>query len=314
MLKQQIQNLEQFDEKEYKYLEKLNKCNLCPHFCGVNRTENTVGRCKAIDKVKLALYSIHDFEEPCISGENGSGTVFFSNCNLNCIYCQNYEISQLGKGKEITIEELAKIFLIQQEKNVENINLVTPTSYVPQIIQAIKIAKKQGLHIPIIYNTNSYENIETLKMLEGYIDIYLPDLKYAENELGKNYSNVKNYFEIATKAIQEMIRQVGIPKINENGIIQKGVIIRHLVLPNQIENSKKVLRWIKDNLPEDIYISVMAQYFPSYKAKENIELNRKLTQKEWSEIEDFVQELDIKNGYIQELGEHEEEYVPKWKI
>lgn len=314
MLKQQIQNLEQFDEKEYKYLEELNKCNLCPHFCGVNRTENTVGRCKAIDKVKLALYSTHDFEEPCISGEKGSGTVFFSNCNLNCIYCQNYEISQLGKGKEITIEELAKIFLIQQEKNVENINLVTPTSYVPQIIQAIKTAKKQGLHIPIIYNTNSYENIETLKMLEGYIDIYLPDLKYAENELGKKYSNAKNYFEIATKAIQEMIRQVGTPEINENGIIQKGVIIRHLVLPNQIENSKKVLRWIKDNLPEDIYISVMAQYFPSYKAKENIELNRKLTQKEWSEIEDFVQELDIENGYIQELGEHEEEYVPKWDI
>lgn len=299
---------------DLKELGKLNKCNLCPHFCGVNRTENKVGRCKATDKVKLALYSIHDFEEPCISGDKGSGTVFFSNCNLNCIYCQNYEISQLGKGKEITIEELAKVFLMQQEKNVENINLVTPTSYVPQIIQAIKTAKKQGLHIPIIYNTNSYENIETLKMLEGYIDIYLPDLKYAENELGKNYSNVKNYFEIATKAIQEMIRQVGTPKINENGIIQKGVIIRHLVLPNQIENSKKVLRWIKDNLPEDIYVSVMAQYFPSYKAKENIELNRKLTQKEWSEIENFVQELDIENGYIQELGEHEEEYVPKWDM
>lgn len=312
MLKQQIQNLEQFDEKEHKYLEKLNKCNLCPHFCGVNRTENRVGRCRATNKVKLALYSIHDFEEPCISGEKGSGTVFFSNCNLNCIYCQNYEISQLGKGKDITIEELAKIFLIQQEKNVENINLVTPTSYVPQIMQAIKIAKKQGLHIPIIYNTNSYENIETLKLLEGYIDIYLPDLKYAENELGKIYSNIDNYFEIATKSIKEMIRQVGTPKINENGIIQKGVIIRHLVLPNQIENSKKVLRWIKDNLPEDIYVSVMAQYFPSYKAKENIELNRKLTQKEWSEIEDFVQELGIENGYIQELGEHEEEYVPKW--
>lgn len=307
-------NLEQFDEKEYKYLEKLNKCNLCPHFCNINRNDNKVGRCRATNKVKLALYSTHNFEEPCISGENGSGTVFFSNCNLNCIYCQNYEISQLGKGKEITIEELAKIFLIQQEKNVENINLVTPTSYVPQIIQAIKIAKKQGLHIPIIYNTNSYENIETLKMLEGYIDIYLPDLKYAKNELGKKYSNVKNYFEISTKAIQEMIRQVGTPEINENGIIQKGVIIRHLVLPNQIENSKKVLRWIKDNLPEDIYVSVMAQYFPSYKAKENIELNRKLTPKEWSEIEDFVQKLDIENGYIQELGEHEEEYVPKWDI
>lgn len=314
MLKQQIQNLEQFDEREHKYLEKLNNCDLCPHLCKVNRTENKIGRCKATDKVKIALYSIHNFEEPCISGEKGSGTVFFSNCNLNCVYCQNYEISQLGKGKEIAIAELAKIFLIQQERNVENINLVTPTSYVPQIVEAIKIARRQGLKIPIIYNTNSYENIETLKMLEGYIDIYLPDLKYAENELGKKYSNVNNYFEIATKAIKEMIRQVGTTKIDKNGIIQKGVIIRHLVLPNKIQNSKKVLRWIKDNLPENIYVSVMAQYFPSYKAKENIELNRKLTQKEWSEIEDFIQELYIENGYIQELGEHEEEYVPKWDI
>ncbi len=295
-------------------VEELEKCNLCPHKCNINRNNNNTGRCKATNKVKIALYSTHDFEEPCISGKKGSGTIFFSNCNLNCIYCQNYEISQLGKGKEITIEELSKIFLIQQQKNVENINLVTPTSYVPQIIKAISIAKSKGLKIPIIYNTNAYENIETLKMLEGYIDVYLPDLKYAENELGKMYSNVNNYFEIATSAIKEMVRQVGTPHINENGIIEKGVIIRHLVLPNYTENSKKVLAWIKENLPEDIYISVMAQYFPSYKAKDNKELNRKLTQEEWSEIENFVEKLSIENGYIQELGEHEEEYVPQWNI
>ena len=158
-------------------IEQLNKCNICPHKCGVNRNLKNTGRCKATDKVKIALYSIHDFEEPCISGKKGSGTVFFSNCNLNCIYCQNYEISQLGKGREITIEELSNIFLLQQEKDVENINLVTPTSYVPQIIEAIKIARKKGLSIPIIYNTNGYEDIETLKMLKGYIDVYLPDLK-----------------------------------------------------------------------------------------------------------------------------------------
>ena len=295
-------------------LEILEKCNLCPHKCQVNRNDNKTGRCKASNKVKIALYSIHDFEEPCISGERGSGTVFFSNCNLNCIYCQNYEISQLGKGKEITIQELAEIFLKQQEKEVENINLVTPTSYVPQIIEAIKIAKEKGLKIPIVYNTNSYENIETLKMLEGYIDIYLPDLKYAENELGKKYSNINNYFEVATKAIKEMIRQVGETKINEDGIMKKGVLIRHLVLPNNIKNSKKVLNWIKENLPQEIYISVMAQYFPTYKAKENIELNRKLTKQEWEEIEDYIEEINFKNGYIQELGEHEEEYVPKWDI
>ena len=293
-------------------LNELEKCTICPHKCNINRNHGKIGRCKATNKVKIALYSTHEFEEPCISGQNGSGTVFFSNCNLNCIYCQNYEISQLGRGKEITIEELAQIFLIQQEKGVENINLVTPTSYVPQIIEAIKIAKKAGLKLPIVYNTNSYENVDTLKQLEGYIDIYLPDLKYAENELGKKYSKIENYFEIATESIKEMIRQVGEPKLNENGIIEKGVMIRHLVLPNHIENSKKVLKWIKENLPKEIYISIMAQYFPTYKAKEDNKINRKLTKEEWKEVEDYIAEIGIENGYVQELGEHEEEYVPNW--
>ena len=294
-------------------LEQLEKCEICPHKCRVNRREKN-GRCKAREKVKIALYSLHDFEEPCISGKKGSGTVFFSNCNLNCIFCQNYEISQLGKGKEITIEKLADIFLIQKKKGAENINLVTPTSYVPQIIEAIKIAKEKGLNIPIIYNTNSYESVETLKLLEGYIDIYLPDLKYAENDLSKKYSKVDNYFEIATKAIKEMISQVGTPHFNKNGVMKNGVLIRHLVLPNHIENSKKVLKWIKENTPKEIYISIMAQYFPTYKAKEDKELNRKLTKKEWKEIENYIQELEIQNGYVQELGEHEEEYVPNWDI
>lgn len=294
-------------------LEDLERCEICPHKCNINRSEGKIGRCKATDKVKIALYSIHNFEEPCISGEKGSGTVFFSNCNLNCIYCQNYEISQLGKGKEITIERLAEIFLIQQEKGVENINLVTPTSYVPQIIKAIEIARNKGLKLPIVYNTNSYENVETLQMLEGYIDVYLPDLKYAENELGKEYSKIDDYFEVATKAIREMIRQVGTPKLNENGIMLSGVMVRHLVLPNYIENSKKVLKWIVENLPKDIYVSVMAQYFPTYKAKEYEKMNRKLTKEEWKEIEDYIDELGIENGYVQELGDHEEEYVPKWE-
>lgn len=295
-------------------LKELEQCTICPHKCKINRNENQIGRCKAKDTVKIALYSTHDFEEPCISGEKGSGTVFFSNCNLNCVYCQNYEISQLGKGKEITIEELADIFLKQQEKDVENINLVTPTSYVPQIIEAIKIARARGLKLPIVYNTNSYENIETLKMLEGYVDIYLPDLKYANNELAKRYSKIDNYFEIATQAIKEMIRQVGETKLDERGMMKKGVLIRHLVLPNNVENSKNVLKWIRENLPKSTYISIMAQYFPTYKAKEMTDLNRKLTKDEWSEIEDYIDELEIENGYIQELGEHEEEYVPKWDL
>ena len=290
----------------------LEKCTICPHKCGIDRTKNP-GRCKSTDKIKIALYSIHNFEEPCISGNNGSGTIFFSNCNMNCVYCQNYEISQLGKGKEITIEELADIMIEQQEKGVENINLVTPTSYALHIIEAIKIAKSKGLHIPIVYNTNGYESIETLKLLEGYIDIYLPDLKYYYNELGQELSNVKNYFEITTGAIKEMYRQVGSPQLNENGIMKKGLMIRHLVLPNNIENSKKILKWIKENIDNNVYVSIMAQYFPTYKAKNIDNLNRKLTKKEYEEIENYLFDLDLENGYIQELGEHEEEYVPKWE-
>ncbi len=292
-------------------LELLEKCTICPHNCGINRTNNQIGRCKSKDIVKIALYSTHNFEEPCISGKKGSGTVFFSNCNMNCVFCQNYEISQQGKGKEISIEELAEIFIKQQEKNVENINLVTPTSYVPQIIEAIKIARNKGLKLPIVYNTNGYEKVETLKMLEGYVDIYLPDFKYSDNELGKRLSKVDNYFEIATKALKEMYRQTGKAVFNENGIMQKGMIIRHLVLPNHILNSRRVLKWINENMHE-VYVSVMAQYFPTYKAKDIEDINRKLTKEEYEQIENYLYRLDLENGYIQELGEHEEEYVPKW--
>ena len=186
----------------------LEECTLCPHNCKVNRLIGKKGRCKCDNTLKIALASLHMYEEPCISGTNGSGTVFFSNCNLNCIYCQNYEISQMGKGKEISVQELAKIFIKQQEKGAHNINLVTPTMYVYQIIDAIKIAKNMGLKIPIIYNSNGYENIDTIKMLKDYIDVYLPDLKYYSNDLSKKYSNVDNYFEVATKAIKEMYNQV----------------------------------------------------------------------------------------------------------
>ena len=290
--------------------EELIECNICPNNCKVNRTNGKVGICKASDKVKVALASLHYFEEPCISGEKGSGTVFFSNCNLKCKFCQNYKISWEGKGEEITIEDLADTFLDLQNQGANNINLVTPTIYVYQIIEAIKIAKQNGLNIPIIYNSNGYESIETLKSFDGYIDVYLPDLKYYYDNLAFKYSGVKNYFKYATEAIQEMYRQVGAPKLNENGIIQKGLIIRHLVLPNNIENSNQILKWIKNNIDKRVYVSIMAQYFPCYKAKEMNELNRKLTQDEYEEIENFVYDLDIENGYMQELGEHEEEYVP----
>lgn len=292
----------------------LQKCEICPHKCKIDRTKNQVGRCKSKDTVKLALASIHNFEEPCISGGNGSGTVFFSNCNLSCEFCQNYEISQQGLGKEISIERLAEIFIEQQLRGADNINLVSPTSYAAQIIEAIKIAKNNGLKIPIIYNTNGYENVETLKLLEGYIDVYLPDLKYAENDLAKKYSKIENYFEIATSAIKEMYRQAGENEYDENGIIKKGIIIRHLILPNHTENSKKVLKWIAENMPENITVSVMAQYFPTYKAKEIKDINRKITKYEYQKIENYLYSLDLENGYIQEMGNNEEIYVPKWKI
>ena len=295
-------------------LELLKKCEMCPHKCKIDRTQNQIGRCKSKDTVKVAIASIHNYEEPCISGKNGSGTVFFSNCNLSCKFCQNYEISQQGLGKEITIERLSEIFLEQQSKKAHNINLVSPTSYAYQIIEAIKIAKKNGLKIPIIYNTNGYENIETIKLLNGYIDVYLPDLKYAEDDLGKKYSNVDNYFKIATSAIKEMYNQVGENIYDEDGMIKRGMIIRHLVLPNHTENTKKVLIWINSNMPKNITVSVMAQYFPTYKAKEIEDINRKITKREYKKVEDFLYSLDLENGYIQECGKNEEIYVPKWEI
>ena len=293
-------------------MKELNSCTICPHNCKINRNNGQIGRCRSGDKVKIALASVHNYEEPCISGKNGSGTIFFSNCNLSCIYCQNYKISQLGKGYELSVEELANIMLKQQEKGVNNINLVTPTMYVYQIIEAIKIARKRGLNIPIIYNTNGYENVKTIQDLNGYVDIYLPDLKYYSNELSKKYSKIDNYFKYATEAIKEMYKQVGSPIFDENGIIKKGLIIRHLVLPNHLQNSKHILKWIKENMPEDTYVSVMAQYFPTYKAKEDNLINRKLNKKEYRGIEEFLYTLNLENGYMQELGEHEEEYVPNF--
>lgn len=295
-------------------LDNLSCCTVCPHMCKVNRLENKVGRCSCNDKIKVALVSLHMFEEPCITGKNGSGTVFFSHCNLNCVYCQNYEISQLRKGKEISIQELADIFIQQQNKGAENINLVTPTMYVYQIIEAIKIAKANGLKIPIIYNSNGYENVDTIKTLNGFIDVYLPDLKYSDNNLAKEYSNINNYFEVATNAILEMYYQVGLPQFGENGLIKKGVLIRHLILPNHINNSKNVLNWIKNSLPNDVYVSIMAQYFPTYKAQNYALLNRKISYHELEEIKDYLSDLGIHNGYIQELGLHEEEYIPKFEI
>ena len=293
-------------------MDLISKCEICPRKCKVNRYEKK-GYCRCDDKVRIALVSKHYFEEPCISGRNGSGTIFFSNCNLNCVFCQNHDISQGGKGIDVTVERLAEIMLEQQERGANNINLVTPTMYVEQIIKAIDIAKDGGLNIPIVYNTNGYEEVETIKKLAGYIDIYLPDFKYFTNELAIKYSKAPNYFEKVTSSLLEMQSQFD-EYVFDGEIMKKGMIVRHLVLPNHIQNSKNVLKWIKENLREDIYVSVMAQYFPTYKAIGDELIGRKLSFSEYRKIEQYFYGLDIKNGYIQDLGKHEEEFVPDFNM
>ncbi len=287
----------------------LKNCNMCPRNCNVNRYE-TVGFCKASDKVKVAHICLHQFEEPCISSKNGSGTIFFSSCNLRCVFCQNYKISMEGYGTQISTYELSEKMLKLQSMGADNINLVSPTIYACQIKEAIKIAKSKGLNIPIIYNTNGYESVETLKMLEGYIDIYLPDFKYATSFLAQKYSFAKNYPEIAINAIKECIRQKPCNIYDESGKMLSGVIIRHLIVPGHIINTKNVLNIIKNEYGKDVTISIMTQYFPAYKALEMDEINRKLTKKECEKVESYLYELGLENGYFQYLGGDEEKYVP----
>ena len=293
-------------------MEILDKCILCPRECKVNRNIGDLGRCKAGVLPKIALANLHYYEEPCISGKNGSGTVFFTGCNLSCKFCQNYKISQEFSGNEISVQDLAEEFLRLQSEGAHNINLVTAFAFVPSIIEALKIAKEQGLKLPIVYNSSGYESLETLKILEGYVDVYLPDFKYAYNDLAKELSRVDNYFEIAQTAIKEMKRQVGNPVFDENGMIKKGLIVRHLVLPNHLQNSKKVLKYIKEHLGKDTYVSLMAQYFPTYKAMETEDINRKLTEEEYQKIENYFYSLSLENGYMQEIEEDEARYVPNF--
>ena len=294
-------------------LDYLKCCELCPRKCKVNRLKGEKGFCKAIGvNLKQARIGLHYYEEPCISGTSGSGTIFFSGCNLRCKFCQNYKISWEGKGEEISIEELANKMIWLQEEGANNINFVTGFMYIPQIIESISLARKKGLDIPIVYNSSGYESKDALKLLEGYVDVYLPDFKYYYDDLGNRLSNSLNYKEIALSSIKEMIRQQPKNIYDENGIIKKGVIIRHLVLPNHIQNSKQVLKLIKNNFGKEAYVSIMAQYFPCYKAEEFEDINRKLTEEEFNDIENFVYNLELKNGYIQYLEENEEKYVPNF--
>ncbi|HIR59056.1 MAG TPA: radical SAM protein [Candidatus Onthousia excrementipullorum] len=294
-------------------LELYKKCNLCPRNCLVDRTK-TLGYCKATDKVKVARSALHYFEEPSISGSNGSGTIFFSNCNLKCCYCQNKEISTDGFGKEITIERLSEMMLELEEKHANNINLVTPTHYVPSIIEAIKLARKKGLSIPIVYNTSGYESVETLKLLEGYIDIYLTDFKYFDNKLGKYLSKCSNYFEVASKALEEMYRQTGKNIFNKDGLMTKGIIVRCLVLPTKSDDTKKIINYLYKKYQDNIYLSIMNQYTPVNFIKDYPYLNKTISEDEYNDVIDYAIDLGIKNAYMQEGGTCSESFIPAFDL
>ena len=320
------------------YLDMLDECTLCHRDCKINRNNNELGFCKASNKVKIAKASLHLWEEPPISQGKGSGTVFFSHCNLNCVFCQNYNISQgteanissasllsniivdhstqesLITGMEISIERLSEIFLELQENGANNINLVTPTHYVPQIIEALKIAKKNNLIIPVLYNTNSYDSIETIKTLDGYIDVYLPDFKYFNDKYAIKYSNAKNYSSNTIEIIDEMIKQVGKPVFNGSGLIVKGVIIRHLMLPGLLFDSKKVVDYIYTKYDDAVYLSLMNQYVPMFKADNYPEINKPLNPKHYDSLINYALDLGITNGFVQDQGTNNVSYIPNFNL
>lgn len=287
----------------------LKKCNLCPRKCNIDRSSGNVGFCLANDKLKIARYSLHYWEEPCISGNNGSGTIFFSHCNLKCVFCQNYEISTNNYGKEISVDRFVEICLELQKMGALNINLVTPTHFIPLIKEGLVKAKENGLSIPIVYNTNSYENVESLKLLDGLIDIYLPDLKYYDNNLANKYSSCKNYFNVATDAIKEMYRQVGNP-VFDGDILKKGIIVRHLLLPTHGDDSKKIIKYLYDTYQDNIFISIMNQYTPIKNFDKFPELNKKVEDFEYEDVIDYACDLGIVNAFIQEGETQLESFIP----
>lgn len=289
----------------------LSDCTLCPRECHVNRNAGETGYCGQTARLTAARASLHFWEEPCLSGKNGSGAVFFSGCNLRCVYCQNHEIAQ-GKGREITASRLSDIFLELQERGAHNINLVTPAHFVPQIIIALQTAKKQGLSIPVIYNTSAYEKVETLHRLEGLIDIYLPDLKYFDTALSESYSHAPDYFETASAAIAEMIRQTGAPVFadGEDSLMLRGVIVRHLLLPGCGKDSRRILRFLHETFKNDIYVSIMNQYTPLSQVSGIPPLNRRISDKEYGRIVDFAIRIGIENGFIQEGETATESFIP----
>jgi len=294
-------------------LNLLRNCKLCPRKCGINRYERK-GTCGAGAEIAAAKAFLHRWEEPCISGKNGSGTIFFSGCNMKCVFCQNYKISQRCFGKEITIERLSEIMLELQQQGAANINLVSPTPYAVHIVKAAAHARKNGLSIPIVYNTNGYETVETTELLKGTVDIYLPDVKYFSDIYAQKYSGVKDYFAHASKAISAMFEQVGYPEFDDDGMMKRGVLIRHLILPDLFNDSKKILEWIKDNFGSHAFVSLMCQYTPMFNAGKYDEINRKLDEWEYDLVIDYFFKLGLENGFIQEHSSATDEFTPEFDL
>ncbi len=290
----------------------MKECYLCPRHCGASRNFQA-GYCKVPSDLVISRAALHFFEEPSISGANGSGTIFFSGCNLGCVYCQNYEISNGKAGKIVDVVRLSQIMMELQEKGAHNINLVTPTHYVDKIKDAIVIARSNGLHLPIVYNSSGYDDLESLKLLDGLIDVYMPDLKYYSRAVSYRYSNAKNYFDIATMAIEEMFKQVGKNEF-QNNLMTKGVLVRHLILPGYISDSKKILLYLREKYKDSIYISIMSQYTPIHNLLGKYkEIDRKVTQDEYQEVIDFAINIGIKNAYMQVGDTAKESFIPNFK-
>ena len=291
--------------------ELLNKCMICPRNCKVNRNKNELGYCKANNKMKIAKAYLHMWEEPPITGKKGSGTIFFSNCNLRCLFCQNYYISEEGNGVEIDTKRLADICLDLQEQGATNINLVTPTHYVPLIIDGLKLAKEKGLVIPIVYNSSGYEKKETIQLLDGIVDVYLPDFKYYSDDYAIKYSGCKDYFNYASEALQEMVRQKPKCIFNDEGNIISGVIVRHLLIPGMENDSKKILKYLYDTYKNKIYISIMNQYTPVRVCK-YAELNQKVDDMVYDDIINYAWDVGIRHAFVQEGETQNESFIPKW--
>lgn len=290
---------------------KLENCILCPRNCQTDRLAGGRGYCGESNTIRIARAALHFWEEPVISGKKGSGTVFFTGCNLKCVFCQNAGIATNQLGKEVTVERLAEIFIELQEKGAVNINLVTASHYVPQVADAIIIARNDGLAIPIVYNTSSYEKPETLQLLDGLVDIYLPDMKYADRQMAKKYSNAEDYPEVASSAIKEMYRQVGEPVFDEvTGLMKKGVIVRHLIMPGAVRNAKAVIDYLYETYSDCIFISLMNQYTPMKEFVEYPELNRRVTKREYEKVIQYALDKGITNAFIQEGDTAKESFIP----